>query len=323
MTAFEASPIHATTMTERTETWPAPLAFSGEARRRAHAGACRMAVVMTSFNRRQKTMDCLKALSGSRDVGQVELSGVLVDDGSSDGTAEAVRQAYPWVKIEHGDGSLFWCRGMHRAFGIAMERGFDYYLWLNDDTMLYPDTLARLFACEAERREHTGRPAIVVGSTVDEETGKRTYGGERRAAWWRRTSFVGLQPRDEAQACESMNGNIVLIPAESAARVGNLDPAFEHAMGDTDYALRANRLGVGVWAAPGVHGTCGHNALGDTFLDSGLPLSGRWKRMLGRKGLPWRSWWVLTRRHAGPFWPVYFIWPYVRTVLSAARPHSK
>jgi GT2 family glycosyltransferase len=155
----------------------------------------------------------------------------------------------------------------------------------------------------------------VVGSTVDTHSGKLTYGGERRAAWWRRTSFVKVQPSEQAQTCESMNGNIVLIPAESARLVGNLDPAFEHAMGDTDYALRANKLGVGVWVAPGVHGTCGHNAFTNTFLDSNLPLSKRWQQMLGRKGLPWRSWWVLTRRHAGLFWPLFFAWPYARVVF--------
>lgn len=311
-------------MTDRFEAWPQPLVFTGGMRRCPHADPCRIAVVMTSFNRRQKTMDCLQALMESRDVGEVELYAVLVDDGSSDGTGDAVRQAYPWVKVEHGDGSLFWCRGMHRAFDVAMAHGFDYYLWLNDDTMLYPDTLARLFACEAERRERTGRPVIVVGSTVDEETGKLTYGGERRASWWRRTSFVKLQPADQAQSCESMNGNTVLISAESAARVGNLDPAFEHAMGDTDYALRANKLGVGVWTAPGVHGTCGHNSARNTFMDRDLPLARRWRQMLGRKGLPWRSWWVLTRRHAGPFWPLFFAWPYVRVAIGGllSRPKS-
>jgi hypothetical protein len=50
-------------------------------------------------------------------------------------------------------------------------------------------------------------------------------------------------------------------------------------------------------------------------MDSALPLSKRWRLMLGRKGLPWRSWWVITRRHAGIFWPVFFLWPYVRVVL--------
>lgn len=309
------------TMLERVESMPTPIPlFDQDAHDQqtdSNVPASRLAVIMTSHNRRDKTMECLAALSASQHVGRVVLNAVLADDGSTDGTAEAVSQTYPWVRVVHGDGSLFWCRGMHRAFETALQHGFDYYLWLNDDTTLYVDALPRLFDCAAAQRAHTGKPVIVVGSTVDEHSGKLTYGGERRASWWRRTSFVKVQPGEQAQPCESMNGNIVLIPAESAMRVGNLDPVFEHAMGDTDYALRANKLGVGVWAAPGVHGTCGHNSLSNTFLDSTLSLPQRWKRMLGRKGLPWRSWWVLTRRHAGPFWPVYFLWPYVRVIVGA------
>lgn len=261
-------------------------------------------------------MACLQALSASQGAGQLALNAVLADDGSTDGTAEAVGQAYPWVRLVQGDGSLFWCRGMHRAFEAALQHGFDYYLWLNDDTMLYSDALSGLLDCAVTQRARTGKPVIVVGSTMDEDTGKPTYGGERRASRWRRTSFVMVQPSDQAQPCDTMDGNIVLIPAETAHLVGNLDPVFEHAMGDTDYGLRALKLGVGIWVAPGVHGTCGHNSASNTFMDPGLPLSKRWRLMLGRKGLPWRSWWVITRRHTGIFWPLFFLWPYARTVLS-------
>lgn len=314
-------------MLERSESKPAPIPLNDPDMRpqqtAANAPPIRIAVIMTSHNRREKTIDCLKALSASRNIQNVEFNGVLADDGSTDGTAEAVGQAYPWVRVVYGDGSLFWCRGMHRAFETALQQGFDYYLWLNDDTMLYADALSRLLDCARTQRAATGKPVMVVGSTVDEQSAKLSYGGERRAAWWLRTRFVKVQPGEQAQACESMNGNIVLIPAESARLVGNLDPAFEHAMGDTDYALRANKLGVGVWVAPGVHGTCSDNAVSHTFMDTRLPLTQRWKKMLGRKGLPWRSWLIFTRRHAGIFWPLYFIWPYVRTVIAGSIMPSK
>lgn len=298
---------------------PAPVLLHAPERAHEHAGTLppiRVAVIMTSHNRREQTLACLQALLASQCIGQVALNAVLADDGSGDGTAEAVSQTCPWVHVEHGDGSLFWCRGMHRAFETALQHEFDYYLWLNDDTMLDADTLSRLLECAVTQRARTGKPVIVVGSTVDEDTGTPTYGGERRVSWWRRTSFVLVQPRDQVQPCDSMDGNIVLISAETARLVGNIDPVFEHAMGDTDYGLRALKLGVGIWVAPGVHGTCGHNAVSNTFMDPTLPLSKRWRLMLGRKGLPWRSWWVITRRHAGILWPLFFLWPYVRTVLS-------
>lgn len=284
----------------------------------ANSRACRLAVIMTSHNRREKTLECLKALGVSAAAQRAELSGVLVDDGSTDGTAEAVGRAYPWMRIVLGDGSLFWCRGMHRAFETALECSFDYYLWLNDDTMLYEDALSRLLDCAEAQRACARKPVIVVGSTLDKVTGRPTYGGERRQSGWRRSRFVLVQPSDSAQRCDSMDGNIVLIPADAARLVGNLDPMFEHAMGDTDYGLRASKLGVEIWVAPGVHGTCALNPVGNTFVDPRLPFLTRWRLLLSRKGLPWRSWLTFTRRHTGICWPLFFLWPYARTVMSGA-----
>lgn len=280
------------------------------------AGNLRLAVLMTCFNRKQKTLDCLQSLVASQGIGQLELNVVLVDDGSTDGTVDAIAEAFPWVRVERGDGSLFWCRGMHRAFDLAMRDGYDFYLWLNDDTQLYPDALSRLLKDAAELRASQGRPVIVVGSTVDEESGKLTYGGERRASRWRPLTLVKVVPGERAQACDTMNGNILLIPTETARIVGNLDPVYEHAMGDTDYGLRAGQLGVAIWVASGVHGTCGHNPVKGTFADPSLSLAKRWRLMLSRKGLPWRSWWKMTSRHAGPLWPIYFAWPYMKLVVT-------
>ena len=96
---------------------------------------------------------------------------------------------------------------------------------------------------------------------------------------------------------------------------GGFDPAFEHSMGDTDYALRASKLGVQVWVDSGVHGSCSDNPVQGTWCDSTQPLARRWRDMMTRTGLPWRSWLTLTQRHAGPLWPIHFALPYVRVVL--------
>jgi GT2 family glycosyltransferase len=67
-----------------------------------------------------------------------------VDDGSTDDTATAVSQRFPQVKILQGTGSLFWNGGMRIAFAQALQHDYDYYLWLNDDTVLYPNALETL-----------------------------------------------------------------------------------------------------------------------------------------------------------------------------------
>ena len=276
-----------------------------------------MCALLTCFNRRETTLECLRALGASQCRELVDLWAVLVDDGSNDGTAQAVRAEFPWVEVVTSSGNLFWCRGMHLAFETALRTGFDHYLWLNDDTMLWPDALARLLACEAQLRLHTDEPVIVVGSTADPVSGVCTYGGNRRPWRLRPFSVERVVPTADAQRCDTLTGNIVLIPARAAQRVGNLDPAFEHAMGDTDYGLRARCCGVELWVAPQMHGSCADNPPAGTYLDASLPLAIRWRRMLHRKGLPWRSWLVFTRRHTGVLWPLYFVWPYAKLVVAS------
>jgi len=278
----------------------------------------RLCALLTCFNRREKTLACLHALSASTDLTRVHVHAVVVDDGSTDGTAQAVRDRFPWVQVVEADGALFWCRGMHRAFDTALSTGFDFYLWLNDDTMLGPDALSRLLASESALRQRQSTPVIVVGTTVDAESGVVTYGGERRPSRWKPLRVARVEPTDLAQRCDSMTGNIVLISSEAARRVGNLDPAFEHSMGDTDYALRAVKLGVQVWVDAGVHGTCSDNPSEGTWCDPTQPFALRWRDMMTRKGLPWRSWLTLTRRHAGLLWPLHFALPYAKVVAQSA-----
>ncbi|MDP1789720.1 MAG: glycosyltransferase family 2 protein [Methylibium sp.] len=278
----------------------------------------RVCVLMTCFNRRDSTLACLQAIEASTGLGHVQLSVVLVDDDSTDGTAFAVRQAHPWVTVIESEGGLYWCRGMHRAFAHALQFEYDHYVWLNDDTFPQPDALARLLACTHDLTQGRPLPVVAVGSVVHPITRQLTYGGERRVSRLRPLSLRRVRPLDHLQPVDTMNGNLVLVNALAAARVGNLDPAFEHAMGDIDYGLRARDAGVGVWLAPGVHGQCSSNDIRGTFQDASLGLGRRWRLMMARKGLPWRSWLRLTQRHAGLMWPLYFVWPYVRLVGETA-----
>ena len=278
----------------------------------------RVCALLTCFNRREKTLECLQALEASTGLDDVEVQALLVDDGSWDGTARAVSQRFPWVTVirpDPSEGALFWCRGMHRAFEAALRIGFDDYLWLNDDTMLSRDALARLLASRDRLRASAAAPVLLVGSTVDAATGQVTYGGELRPSAWRPMRVVRILPGQVPQLCDSMTGNIVLISAEAARRVGNVDPLFEHSMGDTDYALRARALGVRAWVDAGVHGTCSDNPPRGTWVDPMQPLARRWRDIHTRKGLPWRSWLALTRRHAGVLWPIHFALPYAKVLV--------
>ena len=279
----------------------------------------KVVAVMTCFNRKALTLACLDALVASAKQAEVDLEAIVVDDASPDGTAAAVRERFPWVVVVPGSGSLFWNRGMHKGFALALQRPADHYLWLNDDTHLVPGALTQLLAQAASLQRATGVPAIVVGATAERDSGRISYGGRIAKSRLRPFNYHLVFSDDEPVPCEAIEGNCVLIPRAVALRVGNLDPAFEHAMGDTDYGLRARRLGFRSYVASGVIGHCSPNPLGGTYFDTSLPLARRWQLIKGRKGLPVSSWRLFCRRHGGALWPLHFAWPYAKVVLTGMR----
>ena len=278
----------------------------------------RIVVLMACHNRREKTLACLAALYRNPLPPGTSLGVVLVDDGSTDGTGDAVCTAYPEVQIVRGDGSLFWNGGMRLAWDVAQNSPYDYLLWLNDDTLLVDDTLGRLLATEAQLCACLGRPAIIVGSTRVPGSETPSYGGSVRHNWLRPMNFLPIIPGKDAIKCDTMNGNCVLVPRKISLALGNLESRFVHAIGDTDYGLRANAAGYSVWVMPGFAGTCVNDDLaGGSYNDVTLPLAVRMRKILSHKGLPPRAWLVLTRRHAGVLWPLHWGWPYCKVVLTS------
>ena len=116
-----------------------------------------IAVLLTCFNRKEKTCMCLQSMYADLDIynkantgPKISIEIFLVDDGCTDGTAEAVRAqcAERSVHIIQGNGSLFWAGGMRLAWNEAYKRHteWDFYLLLNDDTKLLPGAFQELIS---------------------------------------------------------------------------------------------------------------------------------------------------------------------------------
>ncbi|MTJ14892.1 glycosyltransferase family 2 protein [Anabaena sp. UHCC 0187] len=271
----------------------------------------KLAAIMTCHNRKETTLACLRLLYQHN----VKIDVYLVDDGSSDGTSNSVESAYPEVNILLGNGNLFWGGGMRLAFGEALKQDYEYYVWLNDDTMLAPDAINKLLQIHNNLAQQGHKDTIIVGSTQDPMTGSATYGGAVRSKHWYSNKFEFVPPGEEPQQCDTMYGNCVLIPNSVAQKVGNLDPAFIHTFGDLDYGLRAKKLGCTVWTSPGYIGTCSKNSVRDSWADTKLPIHKRLQKVTQIKSFPVRAWTIFTRRHSGPFWYLYWFLPYIRAII--------
>lgn len=287
--------------------------------------------IVASHNRREKTLACMRSYFAL--VGDYELSMVLVDDGSSDGTAEAVSAFSDRIEVLRGDGSLFHAKAMAIAEQHAAARRPDYLLWLNDDVVLRQDALETLVAGMGGNVRR-----VVTGSVVDPVTGELTYGGLDRFDWHPlRMRHVG--PTDGIpRPVSTISGNVVLVPKCVYLEVGGIDGGFSHGRADRDYGLRARRLGIESMVTGRPVGTCPQGVYG-AWQDPTLPLREKTRLFFGRKGYAPMSMARYLRRHGGPGWPIYLATPLVRFTIhmtstalaslltrrerSARRPKSK
>lgn len=266
----------------------------------------KIAVLIAAHNRRYTTLRALRSLTEQWPQAH-QLQVVLVDDGSTDGTSDAVRNEFPGVRIVAADGDLFWCKAMALAWETAAELGgFDAVMWLNDDVVLDTSAIDQLLPVVIER-SGPERPAIVVGATRHPDGGATTYGGLRLTSSWHPGKHELVDPNGMLQAIDTFHGNVVVVPAPVEARIGRISNRFVHGTGDTEYGLRARRAGIDIVLLADHVGTCpSHPAVSHTL-----------RTYLAPKGLPWRDWLYVTRRYTRyGLWPIAFARPYLRVTIN-------
>lgn len=276
----------------------------------------KIAIIITCYNRLESTVACLKIVNSLSVSNSWNLRIYLTDDGSTDGTYEAIIEKYPEVIITRTNGESYWNGGMRISFEKAIQDKHDRFLWLNDDTFLKRDTLIELEHTLQICRTKTNKDAIVVGTIRDKEGKYVTYGGVVFPSWWKRTTPQLVYSDTEILPCKTINGNCVWIPMSVVNVVGNLDPVFVHGLGDFDYGFRVHKAGIGLWVSPGFVGICNRNGVRNTFMDRDLPLMKRMKMIGGPKGRPPYPWAIFTYRHCGPAWICYWIFPYARVIAT-------
>lgn len=248
-----------------------------------------LAVLMTVFNRKEKTLSCLKRLSTQSIPANIKIDIYITNDGCTDGTPEALKILYPQIKIIDGNGTLYWNRGMLAAWKKAYKtKDYDFYLWLNDDTFLYDNAISTLINAS----QITEYKSLIVGTTSStSDSNKITYGGKYNNKM--------IKPNGHLQECNWINGNIVLIPKYVFHIVGMNDPIYHHSLGDNDYGFRVIENGLKNYVAPAIIGTCDRHSNIEKWKDPSLPLAKRWKAMREPTGICPEEFFIYEKRHKG------------------------
>jgi GT2 family glycosyltransferase len=210
----------------------------------------RVAVVVLSWNGREDTLDCLGSLA---ECTYRSLDIVCVDNGSTDGSADAVAAAFPRARLIPLTANLGFAGGMNAGLRAALDMGADAALTLNNDMVVEPGVVEPLVAALAA----DPRAAAACSQVLFAEPPDRVwYAGARwrpRRGHHGRHLGYGGPPLDGATppfATERACAGAMLVPRAALESVGLFDEALFAYAEDVDWSLRARSSGLRVLVVP-------------------------------------------------------------------------
>lgn len=162
---------------------------------------------------------------------------LLIDDGSTDGTAEAVLRILPDATVLRGRGDWWWAGALQQGYNWIRRHGprDGIVLIINDDTSFRPDYLEN--AVQVLGAE---RGVLLHSHIYSEQTGEFTECGVR--ADWSKLQFHPVKEEGEVNCCSTRG---VFLRVEDFLALGGFHPVLlPHYASDYEYTMRARRNGL-------------------------------------------------------------------------------
>ena len=213
-----------------------------------------VSVVIVSYNTEELTRRCLRQLLDSR-TEDVSFDVTVVDNASSDGSADAVAREFPEVRLIRLGDNVGWGRAINRGAVASTGR---YVLFLNPDAAPVGSPVAELFRFAGKNPEngiYTGRTLHADGTDdlyscwglpslrgyVGFATGLST--AFPRNSWINPEGLPGYDRRSVREV-PAVSGCCMLVERELFNRLGGFDPQYFLYSDDIDLCTRAAALGA-------------------------------------------------------------------------------
>jgi GT2 family glycosyltransferase len=206
-------------------------------------------IIILNWNGAEDTLGCLNSLAG---LMSPSCRVLVVDNGSSDGSAELIRNAFPDVELLLLPSNCGYAAGNNAGFRRIMELHAEYVIFLNNDTVVdagFCDPLIETLqknpsaGIAVPKIFYWDRPDIIwyAGGKVRLSTGL--------------ISHVGLRKQDAPEfdhpgTTEYATGCCLAMRCRDFQKVGGFDETFRMYAEDVDLSLRVCSLGLRIEYVP-------------------------------------------------------------------------
>lgn len=233
------------------------------------SNAIRVSIVFPCHNRRDLTLLCLKSISRLDSTG-LEIKVVAVDDGSTDGSGDAIRDQFPEVEVIRGSGDLWFTEGTNVGVRAALKNDPDYILMINDDQVFDSKCVLNLVEI-AERHPRSVVGPLLLLWDAPHRLFQTSPVWDTMNGGWRHwyTQTVWTVPAKPWKV-DLIVGNCVLVPAEAFRQHGLMDAKKYPNFGDAEFTPRLRKYGWTLLIDPRARVFCQPNALPKRIRSMGL-----------------------------------------------------
>jgi GT2 family glycosyltransferase len=204
-------------------------------------------IAIVTYNALQWLDFCLAPFASLPDNWQV----LVVDNASSDGTADAIRSRYPWVRLVENVTNLGFGRGNNIALRMALDEGVDHVFLLNQDACASVEDIRLCVRVQRECPElFIVSPMQMNGSGDDCDLGFQNTCCAPASC----PGLLGDALRGEllpVYRAKKVFAASWLLSRQCLMTIGGFNPIFFHYAEDDDYTNRVRYHGYGIGLVPG------------------------------------------------------------------------
>lgn len=213
------------------------------------SGTGRTVIAVLNWNNLDITIECIRSLLA---MDRLDFEIVVVDNGSSDNSAERLSREFPSITLLPQRINLGFAGGSNIAMRHALSAGAEYVLLLNNDTYVAADFLYEMLSVI---KNDTGIGAVCPKIYFAKAPEVVWYAGGDFDPWTSRVIIHGWKQIDRgqfgaAQDITLATGCAMLIRCSALSEVGLFDEKFWAYVEDLDLSLRLRRKGYRLVYAP-------------------------------------------------------------------------